>query len=378
MTRIVHISKVTGIAGSEGHLLRLLPGLAERGFEPIMLILEDPQSPATRFCTILESANVRVERIPIHYHLDFSCITALRSKLKELQPEIVHTHLLHADLYGLKAAEDVNIPVRVSSRHNNDRFRRNWFVKQINRYSMRSANRVIAISEAVAQFVRDIEGIPAHKVQIIRYGLEAPLLESAMPARQETRRELGYPEDQHVVGFFGRLVYQKGVDVLIEAMKDVMRLHPEAKLLIVGDGPDRPSLTRQAAKSGIGEAVQFAGWVDQANRLMPACDMIIVPSRWEGFGLVTLEAMGWSLPLVASCTSSLPEIIVDGETGLLVSPEDPSALATAISNLLANSDTARAYGRAGYQRLRDRFSVDSMVSSTEALYQDLIEDQRSH
>ena len=378
MTRVVHISKVTGIAGSEGHLLRLLPGLAERGLEPVMLILEDPHIPATKFCKMLNSANIQAERIPIRGHIDVSCFTMLRSKLQELNPTIVHTHLLHGDLYGLQAAKDAQVPIRVSSRHNNDRFRRNWFVKQINRMSMQNAHRVVAISEAVAQFVRDVEGIPAEKVEVILYGLEAPSPELRHSARQHARAELQYRQEDVVIGFFGRLVHQKGVAVLLGAMRQVVRKHPGAKLLIVGDGPERDTLTQQVADHGLRESVQFTGWVEQAQRLMPACDLIIVPSRWEGFGLVTLEAMGWALPLIASRTSSLPEIVVEGKTGILVPPEDQFALANAIGDLLENPEAARDYGLAGYQRLLEIFSVERMVSATTHLYQSLIAAQGSH
>jgi glycosyltransferase involved in cell wall biosynthesis len=344
----------------------------------MMLILEDPHIPATKFCEMLDSAHVQAECIPIRNHLDFSCLTALRRKLGELNPTIVHTHLLHGDLYGLQAAKDAKVPIRVSSRHNNDRFRRNWFVKQINRMSMRNAHQVVAISEAVAQFVRDVEGIPATKVEVILYGLEAPSAELRQSARRKAREELQYQQEDVVIGFFGRLVQQKGVDVLLGATRQVVRRHSGVKLLIVGDGSERDTLTCQVADHGLQEVVQFTGWVEQAQRLMPACDLIVVPSRWEGFGLVTLEVMGWALPLIASRTSSLPEIVVEGETGILVPPEDQSALANAIGDLLDNPDIRQTYGLAGYQRLLEIFSVDRMVSATTHLYQSLIAEQGSH
>jgi glycosyltransferase involved in cell wall biosynthesis len=370
--RVVHISKVTGIAGSEGHLLRLLPGLVAQGVDAQMIVLEDPHRPVDAFFAVLADKSIRAHRVPIRHHLDFTLPGRLRSLLQTLKPDIVHTHLLHADLYGLPAARRAAAKAIISSRHNDDKFRGNPLLKIINRTMMHHAHRVIVISGALASFVERVEGLPAEKIVTIHYGLEAPPRATANSARERARDELGYGPSEQIVGIFGRLIEQKGVDVLLDAFVQVRTQHPNAKLLIVGDGRDHAALEAQAQALGLQEAAQFTGWVDQAQYLMPACDIITVPSRWEGFGLVTLEAMGWARPLVASRTSALPEIIVDGETGLLVLPEDSKALAKSINQLLAEPDTAIQMGHAGYERLVEHFSVEKMVCATLDLYQLLL------
>lgn len=364
--RIVHISKVTGIAGSEGHLLRLLPGLAQQGLEVQMLVLEDSRLPVTAFCEMLQTHNVQVECISIHGHLDPGLPGRLTRRLAALQPDLVHTHLLHADLYGLPAARRASVPYAISSRHNNDAFRHNRLIKWINRRAMRHADRVITISHALAQFVKEIEGIADYKVVTVHYGLEVP--EQAANLRETARVSLGYAEDIPLVGVFGRLVRQKGIDTLLRAFTTIRRDQPQARLLVVGDGPLRADLEQQVHDLNLGNAVAFTGWLDQAHRLMPACDVIVVPSRWEGFGLVTLEAMGYALPLVASRTSALPEIINDGQTGFLVKPDNPPELAQAVNQLLADPSLARNFGRAGYDRLVTHFSIEKMVDATLKVY----------
>ncbi len=364
--RVVHISKVTGVAGSEGHLLRLLPGLAQEGVEVRMIVLEDPCCPAASFCHALEEHGVPVETLPIHGHLDPLLLPQLVQKLRSLQPDVVHTHLIHADLYGLWSAARAGVPAAVSSRHNDDAFRHNSMFKRVNRWAMRYADRVIAISQVLARFVVEVEDIDPAKIITVHYGLEAPPL--TPEACELARAALGYRSDVQLVGVFGRLVRQKGIDVLLEAFARVRACCPMAQLLIVGDGPLRSRLERQSQVLGLGGVAKFIGWVDQASRLMPACDVVVVPSRWEGFGLVTLEAMGWSKPLVASRVSALPEIILDGETGLLVPPEDAYALAEAIQFLLADSERAVAMGRAGRERLLKEFSVEKMVDATLDVY----------
>jgi glycosyltransferase involved in cell wall biosynthesis len=119
--------------------------------------------------------------------------------------------------------------------------------------------------------------------------------------------------------------------------------------------------------------VIFAGWQDQAAALMPGCDVIVIPSRWEGFGLVALEAMAAARPLVASRVGGLEEIVVSGVTGLLVSPEDRRALAEAVSRLLAEPAVAERLGVAGREHLHRRFTVAAMVDGTEAVYRELLD-----
>ncbi len=367
---VVHISKVTGIAGSESHLLMLLPGLAGRGIGVTMVMLEDPARRADDFYEAMAARGVAVERVPIRSDIDLTLTRRLAGKLERLKPDIVHTHLIHADLYGMAAARRAGVKRAVSSRHNDNPFRHNPAIRLANRRAMRRANRVIAISEALNRFVREVEGVPAEKVTTIHYGLEPP--DFPANAREEGRRRFGYGGDTPVVGMFGRLIRQKGVDTLLNAFVLVRQTIPDVALLIVGDGDQRAELEELAGNLGIGGAVTFAGWVPQAYNLMPICDLIAMPSRWEGFGLVALEAMGSARPLIASRVSALPEIVRDGETGLLVPPDDPAALAEAIILVLSDHSLALRLGEAGYRRLADSFSVDKMIRGTLSVYEDVI------
>lgn len=364
--QVVHVSKVTGIAGSEGHLLRLLPGLMQLDVDVHMIVLEDPRQPATSFCHALETRGVPVETLPISHHIDPRLPDRLTRRFRALGPDIVHTHLIHADFYGLPAASRAGIPVAISSRHNDDAFRHNLFIKWLNHRLMRHAGQIVTISYALERFVIEVEGIDPDRVMTVHYGLEAPE-SNLQEAGREARARLGY-EKEPLVGAFGRLVRQKGFDILLEAFALIRAEHRDARLVIVGDGNQRSSLEAQAQKLGIGDVVQFTGWVEDASTLMPACDMIVVPSRWEGFGLVTLEAMGYARPLIVSRTSALPEIVLDGKNGLHVPPEDVATLAAAISDLLTHPEKRAAFGEAGYRRLMKEFSVEKMVQSMRDVY----------
>ena len=367
--RIVHVCKVRGIAGAERHLLGLLPGLAARGWDVHVLVLGADGS--TRgFRAALAAVGIANRRVAIRAPLDPLAVLELAGELRRLRPQLVHTHLIHADLHGAAAARRAGVAHLVSSRHNTDPFRRRAAVRWLDGLALRRCDRVIAISTAVARFVVEIEGADPAQVCTVPYGVDPAALPPA--ARADARRALGLAGEAPVVGFVGRAIRQKGIDVLLDAFTLVLADHPAARLVVVGDGPLRPALERHARRIGLGGTVEFAGWIDGAAALMPACDLVVIPSRWEGFGMVALEAMAAARPIVASRVDALAEIVLDGSTGILVPPEEPAALAGAISRLLGDPACAAALGAAGLERLRREYSVGRMVDATAAVYTELL------
>ncbi|NDJ51544.1 MAG: glycosyltransferase, partial [Chloroflexi bacterium] len=216
---VTHIIKATGISGAEKHLLTLLPGLVDEGIDVCLLILEDPAQPVPHFVERAEALGVPAKTVPILHHIDSGLLPRLRWHLEAQRPDILHTHLFHADTYGLLAKGLAGVPYAVSSRHNDDRFRSNRAFKVFNRYVSGSADRLIAISDHIARFTVEVEGLPAQRIVTIPYGL-APTA-SASSLRVQQRTDWGYDDETPVIGFFGRLVEQKGVDVLLQAFAEV-------------------------------------------------------------------------------------------------------------------------------------------------------------
>jgi glycosyltransferase involved in cell wall biosynthesis len=368
--RVVHVSKVKGIAGSEGHLLRLLPALRQRGVDARMVVLVDWARGDGGFADAMRDRGIDTDVVRILRHVDPLVAMTLARRLLALAPDIVHTHLVHADLYGLWAARLAGVRHSVSSSHNIDAFRRTAAFKRLMRHVALRPDRVVAISDAVAAFVKDAAGARPARVVTINYGLEpdgpAPL------AREEARRRLGLCGDGPIVGVTARLVAQKGVDLLLDAFGAVAAAVPDTRLCVVGDGPLRDALERQAGRLGLAGRVRFTGWLAHAGALMPACDLMVVPSRFEGFGLVALEAMAARRPIVAARVDALAEIVADGTTGRLVPAGDAPALAAAVIELLRDPARARSMGEAGYARLVERFSVGRMADQTLAVYAGLV------
>lgn len=367
--RVVHIIKATRVAGAESHLLALLAGLRARRYDARLIVLVEPDKPMDGYAAQLQTRQIPVERLPVRGDFDAGLLLRLRVVLRALRPDIVHTHLIHADLFGGLAARLAGVRVVVSSRHNDDAFRRRLPVKLLNRVLWRMMDAGIPISDSITHFSIEVEGAPPHKLRRVYYGLEAgPPLDRAA-ARRDILGERGLPPDSLLVGTVCRLVEQKGVRYGLEAFLQIAADFPQAHLLIAGQGPLEAELRTLAAP--LAERVHFLGWRDDTPRLMAALDVLLVPSLWEGFGLVILEAMAQQTPVIGSAASAIPEIIVDGETGLLAPPRSPDKLADALRTLLADAPMRYHLGLLARDRLESFFNAARMADETAALYEEL-------
>ena len=174
-----------------------------------------------------------------------------------------------------------------------------------------------------------------------------------------------------MIGAVGRLHRLKGLDLLIRAAPGIRAEIPSLQIVLIGRGMEEHELRRLAAEQGVGDAVRFAGFHAEARRLMPAMDVLAVPSRYEGQSISILEAMACARPVVAADVGGIPEVVVDGVTGLLVPAENPEALARALVRLLKDSALAERMGRAGRERVATHFSQAATIDRTFALYEEL-------
>ena len=362
--RVLHVAKVTGIAGAENHLLVLLPALRALGVDAEVVLLQEPGRPVAQLVRAFLAAGVPTFELAINMDLDPWLVGRLARLVRSRGAHAVHTHGVHADLYGRLCLQGLDGVLLLQTRHNDDRFRRLWIMRLLNQWLARRCVRIVAISDAVREFVCAVEGIPPRKVERIYYGLDAA------PAPQnvvDLRTELGWA-GAPLIGFVGRLTGQKGVDVLLNAFAIVHRALPTARLLLIGDGPQRAALAALAGGLQISAAVHFAGWREDARAQMAALNVLAIASRWEGFGLVTLEAMQAGVAVVASRVSALPEIVLDGETGLLVPAANAAKLAAALMALLQDPQRAMQLGENGRLRAAQLFTVKQMAVQHAALY----------
>jgi glycosyltransferase involved in cell wall biosynthesis len=349
--RVAHVHRMRGIGGSERHLLTLLPALADRGLEPVFVGLDDPTWDPSDF---YDALTVPAMRIPAPRDLDPLLLARL---VRDTRADVVHTHLVHADLYGGLAAK-LRGTTLVSTKHNDDPFRTGAF-RFVERGLARLADRVITISDSLHRFTVDRVGVPAAKVETIHYGLDEP------PRAWGTNPPDAVPHDARIVLSVSRLTRQKGIDAAVEA---VSLLPDDVVLVVLGEGPERGALEELAREHGVASRVVLPGRVPDVAAWLGRASVYVQPARWEGFGLAVLEAMVCGLPVVATNVSSLPELVADGETGLLVPPDDPAGLARGIARALVEP----ALGRAGLERAGREFSVERMADRTVSLYESLL------
>jgi len=175
-----------------------------------------------------------------------------------------------------------------------------------------------------------------------------------------------------LIGFVGRLVDQKGCEYLVRAAPMVLAAHPDARFVIIGDGPERPRLEALAGDLGVAAAIDFAGYDPHPATRMRTMTALAVPSIYEPLGMVALEAMVCGVPVVGSNVGGIPEAVEDGRTGLLVPPRDPSAIAGALDVLISKPELARHMGEAGHERATGQFSPHIVAGKYDELYRRML------
>jgi glycosyltransferase involved in cell wall biosynthesis len=211
----------------------------------------------------------------------------------------------------------------------------------------------VAVGEGSAREVERLAGLPAGTVRTIHHGVpDVPL--------QPVER----PSAAFVVGSIGRLDRQKGLDVLVDALPTM----PGAFALVVGDGPERDDLVRRAEAANVADRLRLVGWKENARDFLTALDVFVLPSRFEGFPQVVVEAMLAERPVVASEVGSVADAVVHGETGMLVPPDDPAALVEAVQLLKKDAKLRAEMGARARARALNNFSLERMARAYEALY----------
>ena len=227
----------------------------------------------------------------------------------------------------------------------------------------------IAVSEHSKRYGVEHGIMPAHKVKVIHNGI--PLEDRVAVPQAEVRAEFMLGPGVPVVGTIGRFEPQKGMSFFLRAAALVRERVPDAEFLIIGDGPLRDELIGLARDLKIWDAVRFTGWRDDISRLLCGMDVFCLPSLWEQFPFVVLEAMAMGRPVVATSVDGVPEAVVPGETGMLAPPENPEALASSIVNLLRNPELARRFGDAARRRVEERFTIQEMIRRYVEFFQEI-------
>ena len=342
--------EVGGAEISLGHLLALLPPEIETtilGTDRRVVKLIGGGRTATRSVLLP----------PIQSRRDVCTIATHLRAIRGVRPGILHVSLnrpwgsqwaILAGLVtrGVKVVAVEKLPYRSS------RFKHRMYKRLTSPF----LDAHVTVGATPARTVAEVAGVPMRRIRVIPSGVfDTPL------------RQLPKPSEGPVIGSLGRIEDQKGFDLLVRAMTEL----PGVKAVVVGEGSQRQQLIQLSKSLGVSDRVLFPGWSDRARDHLTTFDLYVQPSRSEAQGLGIVEAMYAALPVVATDVGGVRDVIAEDETGRVIAPEDPSALAAAIRQLLEDPDRASDMGRAGRQRALEHFSAEAMAARFEALYREL-------
>jgi len=293
--------------------------------------------------------------------------------IRRESPDIIHGWLYHTNVLSRVFGRLCGVPIVISAHHSvsTERAHRDLVYK----WTSRLDDRAIAVCESVRRAEIERTGIPDERIVTIYNGIPAIDFPNRETARALLEEELGLSRGVRIVGTVGRLSAAKGYADFARAIEIVLRDHPDSHFVWIGGGEERENLESLTETLGIERSVHMLGDRSDVAGLLAAMDLFVLPSHWEGLSVALLEAMAAGLPAVATAVGGTPEVVVDGETGLLVPPSEPSTLANAVTGLLTDPARAKKMGEAGKLRVAADFAVKRMVGEIETLYQKLLKEK---
>jgi glycosyltransferase involved in cell wall biosynthesis len=368
--RILHVITTINRGGAENHLADLAVAQADRGAEVAVAYIKGDSYWAER----LRAAGVRVEPLGLTRYGAIAPFVALRRLLRDYAPDLLHAHLPPAELYTSAALlPPWSGQPLVITKHNDEPFYPGPGHHLLGRWVMRRACRAIAISQAVNRYTRDQMHLPGDKLRTVHYGIDCHAFKAVdARARQALHAEWGIKKGEIVIGTVARLVPQKALHVLLAAFARYRSISQgQPRLVIVGRGPLMSELNELAERLGLASSIVWAGFREDIPAVMAAFDVFSLTSAYEGFGLVLLEAMAASRPVIATAVSAIPEIVQDGHTGLLCPANDVEAIAGAFVRL-EDANLRAVLGGNGRLRVEQHFTLDRVTDATMAIYQECI------
>lgn len=283
--------------------------------------------------------------------------------------DVVHTHLLAANVIAKPVATFCGVRVRINHDHCNDKLTDpRWWALGADRVTNRLSTHVIAVSESTRAFVVEQEGVPASRATTVHNGIDLEKFRPRPEQRAAAREKWNLPADSFLVAGIGRLTYQKNFALFLDIAAAIVRDHPRAVFVLVGTGEDEPALRAQAETLGLGDRLRFLGYVADMPALWPALDCLLLTSRYEGLPITILEAMACGASIVASNLDGMREILRDGHNADLVPPGAPGPYVERLSLLLSQPEIARRHTAAALATVRAGYSAEAMARAVESIY----------
>ena len=311
---------------------------------------------------------------------DLKAFISIFLLLRRSKPDIVHTHTSKAGILGRLAAWVARVPIVIHTPHGHvfyGHFGRSLsrMFLQMEKLLGRITHHQIALTPEEGNDYLNFGVAKSDNISVIHSGVDLNCFKRSTTESNPKKNELGIPPDSLVVGYVGWLIPIKGVTYLVDAMAEVVQRHPNSLLLLVGKGDEKgeeeTNLRERVDSLGLEDRVRFLGWRPDVDEIMSCFDIFVLPSLNEGMGRVLVEAMATGLPIVASSVGGIPDLVKDGENGLLVPPANAGALEQAISDLLSDKPRRKRMGETG-KRMCGLYSIEAMVEKIDNLYSRLL------
>ena len=355
-----------GWGGTELHMLNLSEQLVKRGHRVTITC-----RPGLFVETAAQERGLQTVPITVTSQQDWHDRRKLLDLMRRERFDIVHAHWRPDYVVSATLARLSGIPVNLLSHHSP----RPLKTKEVFLYPRFLYDRIIALSESVRGMLVG-QGLPADKVVTIHHGTDTAAFRHTTLPPEDVLRDWQIPSDRLVVGIVGRIAPEKGIICLLEALSRLpdVPLH----LVIIGDGPQEEEVRATIARLALGERVTIAGFRKDVNNAINALDVLVLASTWqEPCAAVVQQAMALGKPVIGTDAGGTPEMIADGETGMIVPPADADALANALRTFAAEPARRASMGVAGRERVDRLFTLQRMVDQNEALYYQLADAKKT-
>jgi glycosyltransferase involved in cell wall biosynthesis len=365
--KILHIISSGGMYGAEAVILNMSRTLNEGSHTSVLGVFANSSNPNLQLHEVAVKEGIESHVIACKGQIDPTVITSIRNLATQTNADIIHAHGYKADIYSHFALCGSGIPL-VSTCHTwYDNNRLVTLYGMADRLVLRNYAAVVAVSDEVKQRLLKA-GVREDKIHLVRNGIDLRPFDNATPSLPNAVSEDHPP----IVGLIGRLSIEKGVDIFLHAAAQVLVELPSTKFVVVGEGPDRDKLESLIDELNLRESVSMLGRRDDMPSVYASLDIMVSASRQEGLPMAILEGMASSLPLIATAVGDVPTMVHDGETGVMVPPENAALLASAIVTLLRSPAQRESLGAAARKLIEDEFSADRMTADYLRVYKEAV------
>ena len=364
--KILHLNTTSSIGGAEQMIIDLAALINPDKFKSYVSVLKEGEFLSelrrreVKFLWLKESTRV----------YDYKFLKNIIQLIRQNRINLIHSHTWGTDFYGYWASNISGVPM-ICTIHDRYYIFEKWTRRLSYRFFINHIKKIVAVSKDIKGLLLDELKISSQKVRLIYNGIDTLKFEN-IKNLEMIRKELNLSQDDLILGNVGNLREVKDHPTLITAFSKISPLFPQSKLLIVGEGRLRPNLEKLCEEFGLEDRVLFLSHRRDVPSILNLLDIFILPSRSEGCSLSILEAMAAGKAVVATNVGGNPELVLNGQTGLLVPPSQPDKLAEKMIFLLKNEELRKKMGGEGKKRVKERFSRESMIKNYEELYSQIL------